>query len=97
MPSFDFEREQIRTYFDERYGKTNGFNYTYVYPAMAKAVQSAGRVIRSETDKGVIVLMDPRFLNKDYASAMPQGWFQETPHELVSNKILADLESFWNT
>jgi DNA excision repair protein ERCC-2 len=97
LPSFDFEREQIRTYFDSRYGKTNGFNYTYVYPAMAKAVQSAGRVIRSETDKGVIVLMDPRFLNKDYASAMPQGWFQESPHELVSNKILADLESFWNT
>ncbi|MNL23130.1 ATP-dependent DNA helicase DinG [compost metagenome] len=62
---------------------------------MAKAVQSAGRVIRSETDKGVIVLMDPRFLNKEYASAMPQGWFKESPRELVSNKILADVDTFW--
>ncbi|CAE77914.1 ATP-dependent DNA helicase [Bdellovibrio bacteriovorus] len=95
LPSFDFEREQIRTYFDGRYGKENGFNYTYVYPAMAKAIQSAGRVIRSETDKGVIILMDSRFLNPVYAEAMPQGWFKESPRELVSQKILADLETFW--
>ncbi|MNJ91296.1 hypothetical protein D3C87_89460 [compost metagenome] len=97
LPNFDFEREQIRSYFDERYGKENGFNYTYVYPAMAKAVQSAGRVIRSETDKGVIILMDSRFLNATYAEAMPQGWFKENPRELVSNKILADIETFWKS
>lgn len=95
LPSFDFEREQIRNYFDERYGKEHGFNYTYVYPAMAKAIQSAGRVIRSESDKGVIILMDSRFLQNTYAEAMPQGWFKETPRELVSQRILADLESFW--
>lgn len=95
LPSFDFEREQIRNYFDERYGKEHGFNYTYVYPAMAKAIQSAGRVIRSESDKGVIILMDSRFLQNTYAEAMPQGWFRETPKELVSQRILADLESFW--
>ncbi len=97
LPSFDFEREQIRHYFDGRYGKEHGFNYTYVYPAMAKAIQSAGRVIRSESDKGVIILMDPRFLGRTYAEAMPRGWFQETPKELVSQKILSDLENFWKT
>ncbi|MNY61957.1 ATP-dependent DNA helicase DinG [compost metagenome] len=64
---------------------------------MAKAVQSAGRVIRSETDKGVIILMDSRFLNATYAEAMPQGWFKENPRELVSNKILADIETFWKS
>lgn len=95
LPSFDFEREQIRNYFDQRYGKENGFNYTYVYPAMAKAIQSAGRVIRSESDQGVIVLMDSRFLNPTYAEAMPEGWFAESPQELVSQKIIADLERFW--
>lgn len=97
LPSFDFEREQIRSYFDSRYGKEHGFNYTYVYPAMAKAIQSAGRVIRSETDKGVIILMDSRFLNPVYAEAMPSGWFKESPKELVSQKILSDLESFWKS
>lgn len=95
LPNFDFEREQIRNYFEDRYGKSHGFNYTYVYPAMAKAIQSAGRVIRSETDKGVIILMDSRFLNPAYSEAMPQGWFKDSPKELVSNKILADIESFW--
>lgn len=97
LPSFDFEREQIRSYFDSRYGKEHGFNYTYVYPAMAKAIQSAGRVIRSETDKGVIILMDSRFLNSVYAEAMPSGWFKESPKELVSQKIISDLESFWKS
>lgn len=97
LPSFDFEREQIRQYFENRYGKENGFNYAYVFPAMAKAIQSAGRVVRSESDKGVIILMDPRFLQKDYFEAMPQGWFNTHPEELVSNKIIADLESFWSS
>jgi DNA excision repair protein ERCC-2 len=95
LPNFDFEREQIKNYFHERFGKDQAFNYTYVYPAMAKAIQSAGRVIRSESDRGVIIMMDPRFLEQAYAESMPQGWFKESPKELVSTKILNDLENFW--
>ena len=63
---------------------------------MAKAVQAAGRVIRSETDRGLIVLMDDRFMQTSYAKSMPQDWFDETPHELVSQKILADVSEFWS-
>lgn len=96
LPNFDFERDQIRKYYEGRYGKEQGFNYAYVYPAMAKAIQSAGRVIRSEKDRGIIILMDSRFLNKDYYSSMPEGWFNESPHELVSQKILTDLQVFWD-
>jgi Rad3-related DNA helicases len=96
LPNFDFEREQIRNYYDKRYGKSNAFNYAYVYPAMAKAIQSAGRVIRTEQDRGVIVLMDSRFLQNSYSETMPEGWFEETPQELVSNQILKDIEGFWN-
>lgn len=97
LPNFDFEREQIRTYYENRYGKDKAFNYAYVYPAMAKAIQSAGRVIRSETDRGVIVMLDSRFLQTAYSETMPDGWFQESPQELVSKQILADVKSFWET
>jgi DNA excision repair protein ERCC-2 len=95
LPNFDFEREQIRNYYDKRYGKGNAFNYAYVYPAMAKAIQSAGRVIRTEEDRGVIVLMDSRFLQSSYSETMPDGWFEDSPQELVSTQILKDVEGFW--
>jgi DNA excision repair protein ERCC-2 len=95
LPNFDFEREQIRSYYETRYGKDHAFNYAYVYPSMAKAIQSAGRVIRSETDRGVIVMMDSRFLQNSYSATMPEGWFEATPQELVSKQILQDVKEFW--
>ncbi|MBV2169195.1 MAG: ATP-dependent DNA helicase [Bdellovibrio sp.] len=97
LPNFDFEREQIRTYYETRYGKDNAFNYAYVYPAMAKAIQSAGRVIRSESDRGVIVMLDSRFLQNSYAETMPEGWFEKSPQELVSRQILHDVKIFWES
>ncbi|UOE99777.1 ATP-dependent DNA helicase [Bdellovibrio reynosensis] len=95
LPNFDFEREQIRNYYENRYGKDKAFNYAYVYPAMAKAIQSAGRVIRSESDRGVIVMLDSRFLQNAYAETMPDGWYDQSPQELVSSQILADVKNFW--
>jgi DNA excision repair protein ERCC-2 len=97
LPSFDFEREQIRSYYEKRYGKEHAFNYAYVYPAMAKAIQSAGRVIRSENDRGVIVMLDPRFLQNSYFETMPEGWFENSPQELVSRQILQDVKVFWES
>lgn len=97
LPTFDFEREQIRQYYEKAHAKDEAFNYTYVYPAMAKTIQSAGRVIRSENDKGLIVLMDSRFLENTYAETMPQGWFEHSPRELVSQKILSDISDFWKS
>ncbi|NVN92052.1 MAG: ATP-dependent DNA helicase [Desulfuromonadales bacterium] len=94
LPVFDFEREQIRAYYQARYGA--GFEYAYVIPAMAKAVQAAGRVIRSETDRGLIVLMDSRFLEPGYSCAMPVDWFETDVKELVSESILRDVSDFWN-
>ncbi len=60
LPGYDLEREEMRKYYQRQYGA--GFDYAYVIPAMAKAVQAAGRVIRSETDRGLIVLLDSRFV-----------------------------------
>ena len=93
LPTFDLESETKRQYYQSTYAA--GFDYTYIYPAMTKAIQSAGRVIRSETDKGIIILMDERFMQPSYSACMPKDWFQNDPRELVSTKILHDISQFW--
>lgn len=93
LPTFDLVREEMRKYYEENYSA--GFDYAYTFPAMAKAVQAAGRVIRSETDRGLIVLMDDRFVQPSYSKSMPQDWFDKNPRELVSQNILSDIADFW--
>jgi len=93
LPVFDLEREQMRAYYQQKYAA--GFDYAYTIPAMAKAVQAAGRVIRSETDKGLIILMDSRFLEPGYSQAMPADWFESDVSEIVSESILKDVAGFW--
>jgi DNA excision repair protein ERCC-2 len=97
LPNYNYEREQIRDYYEKRYG--SGFEYAYVYPAMAKVIQAAGRVIRSDQDRGIIVLMDQRFIQKQYVAAMPEGWFDADKGivELVSKSIVSDVEHFWKS
>lgn len=94
VPSFDKARELQREYYERRYG--NGDDYAYTYPAMAKVIQAAGRVIRSERDRGLIVLMDARFVERRYSALMPRGWYQESVQELVSTSILQDVRAFWD-
>lgn len=93
LPTFDLEREEMRGYYQRHYGA--GFEFAYVIPAMAKAIQSAGRVIRSESDRGVVVLMDSRFVEPEYSGAMPADWFELEAKELVSEAILKDVADFW--
>ncbi|MBC7465558.1 MAG: ATP-dependent DNA helicase [Bdellovibrio sp.] len=95
LPNFDLEREKMREYYEDNYQA--GFDYAYTYPAMAKAVQAAGRVIRSETDQGIIVLMDNRFIQPSYVKSMPQDWFENNPQEMVSQSILKDINDFWTS
>lgn len=95
LPNFDFEREKMKEYYQANYQE--GFEFAYSYPAMAKAVQAAGRIIRSEKDRGIIVLLDNRFLEASYFKTMPEGWFAEHPQELVSQSILQDISHFWKT
>ncbi|MCX6818412.1 MAG: ATP-dependent DNA helicase [Candidatus Aenigmarchaeota archaeon] len=59
-------------YYDERFGK--GIAYGYTYPAMIKVIQSAGRCIRSESDRGVIVFADERFTWSNYSRIFPRSW-----------------------
>jgi DNA excision repair protein ERCC-2 len=81
LPQVRFEQERMRLYFEERYGR--GFEYAYVIPGMTRVVQSAGRVIRSETDVGVIALVCRRFLQNPYRKFLPSHWYDESPGELA--------------
>ncbi|MBR3157717.1 MAG: ATP-dependent DNA helicase [Atopobiaceae bacterium] len=72
MPRASAEREVIRDYFDAKEGK--GFAYAYTYPGLNKVLQAAGRLIRTEEDRGVVLLLDDRFLQKELREAFPKEW-----------------------
>lgn len=93
LPKFDLETELLQSYFDKKYSE--GYKYTFVYPAMAKVTQSAGRVIRSEKDRGLILLLGRRFLTPPFMEAMPGYWLAPGKEKLVSQAILSDVDKFW--
>ena len=72
IPSLSYEREAIAQYYQEKYEE--GTQYAYVYPGMNRVFQAAGRVIRREGDRGVIVLIDDRFDDPIYKKSLPSLW-----------------------
>ena len=72
IPQVCNDREIIKGYFDKR--GMDGFDYAYLYPGMNKVLQSAGRVIRTENDRGTILLLDDRFLQRKYREMFPREW-----------------------
>lgn len=68
-PKISLERELIKDY----YGR-DGDTFSYIYPGMNKVMQAVGRVIRTEEDKGRILLVDDRYLNKIYSGLLPNQW-----------------------
>lgn len=72
LPQFGGERELIRRYFDKT-GR-NGFDYAYKFPGMNKVLQAGGRLIRTERDRGTLVLADDRFMQPDYYALLPEEW-----------------------
>jgi len=91
LPQICLERDIIRDYFQQT--KSCGYEYAYLYPGMNKVMQAAGRVIRSEQDRGVILLIDERYNNQQYRNLFPVEWF---PHNRVFIHTLGDyLKRFW--
>jgi len=72
MPQVNPVNEQLRARMDALYGA--GFDYTYLIPGLRKVVQAAGRVIRSERDRGVVHLLDERFARADVRALLPAWW-----------------------
>lgn len=92
LPMVCVEQEVLKGYFDETEEK--GFDFSYQYPGMNKVLQAAGRVIRTPGDRGVILLLDDRFLRRDHLELFPREW----EHFQVVNRGNAArcLENFWN-
>jgi DNA excision repair protein ERCC-2 len=75
LPPFDDYHQRVAEHLSARYGAQNGYRYTYLYPAMRKVIQAAGRLLRSQEDQGLIELIDPRFEQAEIKSLLPVWWF----------------------
>jgi DNA excision repair protein ERCC-2 len=91
LPQLCVERDLIRDYFQEQTGA--GFDYAYTFPGMNRVLQAIGRVIRSETDRGVVLLIDARFSEQRYRRLFPAWW--ETARARNSDEIRSALAGFW--
>jgi len=78
------EVDALIAYFDVKFGPGRGDEYGYVNPAMNRVVQAAGRLIRTETDRGVVVLMDQRFAMDRYLRTFPPDWTPMRTKDLTS-------------
>lgn len=92
LPQISNEREILKNYYDKRYGE--GFDYAFRYPGMNKVLQSAGRVIRTMEDRGVIVLLDERFLQREYLKMFPREW--ENYETVTVENVQEKVKKFWS-
>lgn len=72
LPQINPVNEQIKQRMEASFG--NGYDYTYLYPGLQKVVQAAGRVIRTETDSGVVYLIDDRYTSAEVRALFPGWW-----------------------
>ena len=93
LPGICLERELIREYFAATLNA--GFEFAYQYPGINRVLQAAGRVIRSETDRGAVLLIDQRYATYRYRSLLLPQW---NPIQVRNQAQFAhDLQKFWNT
>ena len=92
LPQICNERNVIRRYFDEIYDE--GFEYAYTYPGLNRVLQAAGRVIRTENDMGVVILLDERFSHPIYRELMPSEW-NPIPRASGGCELADVLQDFW--
>ena len=91
-PRYAGSGELLKTYFDSH--GLRGFDYAYLYPGMNKVLQSAGRVIRTDQDSGIILLLDERFRDGRYQETFPREWSQYGWCD--SGNVTGMIETFWD-
>lgn len=92
IPMVCNEREIIRDFFENK--GVDGFDYAYRFPGMNKVLQAAGRVIRTEDDKGVAVLLDDRFMQSSYRALFPREW--KGYKTISTDSVKNHLNQFWS-
>ena len=92
LPGISLEKELIKDYFT--HSDNAGFEYAYQYPGINRVLQAAGRVIRTENDRGVVLLIDQRYATHRYRSLFPVEW---QPIRVQDQKQFAErLQKFWS-
>ncbi len=86
----NLETKALIEYHDQKYGK--GWEYGYIFPAMAKAVQAGGRCIRNEKDKGTVIYLDERYTWRNYSRCFPR-----TPPPKITENPKEEVTKFWET
>lgn len=89
LPPYSVEQQIMKEYFDYKWKK--GFEYAYRNPGMMKVIQAAGRIFRTSTDRGFVMLIGKRFITPYYNSVLPNDWNIEYPVD-----IIARIQEFWN-
>ncbi|WP_225784184.1 ATP-dependent DNA helicase [Xenophilus sp. Marseille-Q4582] len=74
LPQHDEANEVVRERMDALFGAGRGYAYTYLYPGLRKVVQAAGRVVRTEQDRGTVHLLDDRFATPEVRALLPPWW-----------------------
>ena len=93
LPGIGPERDLIREYYDRELGC--GFEYAYQYPGINRVLQAAGRVIRSETDRGVVLLIDDRYAQSRYRTLLPPAWHVQKV--ACASGLQQQLAAFWDS
>jgi DNA excision repair protein ERCC-2 len=91
LPQLSIERDLIRDYFQRQSGA--GFDYAYTFPGMNRVLQAVGRVVRSATDRGVVLLIDVRFSELRYRRLFPPWWQFQRVRNPASLQTAVD--TFW--
>ena len=91
LPQIGSHREILKEYYDKK--NHCGFDYAYRYPGMNKVLQAAGRVIRTEEDLGVVMLLDDRFGTAEYTRLFPLEW--SGVQGCRSRDVGEKIEKFW--
>jgi DNA excision repair protein ERCC-2 len=94
LPQVSPELEVMKDYYQEK--STSGFSYAYTYPGINKVMQAAGRLIRTETDHGALLLIDSRFGKQEYLCLLPDEW---NPIPRASQGLSASetAKQFWKS
>lgn len=93
IPPVEPQRELLRAYFSGM-GK-NGYDFAYRFPGMNKVLQAAGRVIRTETDRGIVALLDERFGEAANRELFPVEWGQ--PEVTEGEQTISLIRRFWRS
>ena len=92
LPQISVEQDIIMDYFNRKNGM--GYENAYMFPGMNKVLQAAGRVIRSENDRGMVLLIDERFSQRNYKNLFPKHW-EHNIRVRSTDEIKTRLKNFW--